>query len=151
MIDPNGNIVAQDIGAFPIAETVSFVPTDLGLSGNPVEGFYDANFAVDIQKASANDFVNGNLLGDAIVTGEFGSSSPVWAVSYTGNVATPGNLAAPFSAKVQVGTEPNQSEDGIFVTAQRINDVTPEPSTLFPLAGLMGGLGYLIRRRRQNA
>jgi hypothetical protein len=48
---------------------------------------------------------------------------------------------------------PNQSEDGIFVTAQRINDITPtdpipEPGTL-ALVGV--ALGVLAMRRYRKA
>lgn len=123
-----------------LAETVSTVPLDLGLSGNPLEGFYVANYATDVQKAGAGQFAG--LLGDTIVTSEFGANSPLWDLHYNGD------LLDTFTV-TQVGTLPGQSEDGIFVTAQRIKDVNntvPEPTALVA-AGLLA-LGWASRRRR---
>ena len=37
-----------------LPEMVSFVPLNLGSSGNPVEGFYAASYPNDIQKAAAS-------------------------------------------------------------------------------------------------
>jgi hypothetical protein len=121
------------------AETVSVVPTTLG-SGNPLEGFYVANFAVDIQKADAGQFLP--YLGDAIVTSEFGGSSPVWDLSYNGDAANTFTVT-------QIGTIPNQSEDGIFVTATRIKEVgTPEPATWAMLMLGVGMVGLSLRQRK---
>lgn len=125
------------------AETVSTVPLDLGLSGNPLEGFYVANYATDVQKAGASQFAG--LLGDTIVTSEFGSNSPLWDLHYNGD-------ALDTFTVTQVGTLPGQSEDGIFVTAQRINDVNPNPvpePTALVAAGLLA-LGWANRRRRSR-
>ncbi|MBV8380792.1 MAG: hypothetical protein JO369_08550 [Paucibacter sp.] len=110
------------------AETVSTVPLNLGQSGNPVEGFYVADYPYDIQHAGASDF--SGMLGNTIVTDEYGSDSGVWELVYNGDAANNFNV-------VQVGSLPYQSEDGIFVTAQRISDITgtsngntvPEPGT----------------------
>ena len=36
---------------------VCFVPLNLGSSGTPVEGFYSANYPVNVIKADASQFV----------------------------------------------------------------------------------------------
>ena len=138
LISPTGAVTL--IGTVPEAETVSFVPLNLGLSGNPLEGFYVANYAVDVQFADASQFAG--LQGDAVITSEVSSNSPLWDIHYDSG-------SGKFSVTKLSGTLPNQSEDGIFVTTQRIIDVSsPEPSTLF-LAG--GGflIAGLIRRKRR--
>jgi PEP-CTERM motif len=145
-ITPGGTVFTLDSALntpvdVPEAETVSYVPSNLGVSGNPVEGFYVANYPVDIQKAGANEFVG--LQGDAIVTSEFSGNSPVWALGYDSGTG--------FFSVTQVGTLPNQSEDGIFVTAERVRLVgTPEPSTwtlmLLGFVGL-GFAGYRASRK----
>ena len=139
LVSPGGVVTPIGI-SLGLAETVSFVPLNLGSSGNSLEGFYVANYPLDIQKADASQF---NLYkGDAIVTQEFGSNSPISAIHFDGTN---------FSVTL-IGNLPNQSEDGIFVTAQRINDVNPgvvpEPSTIALL--LTGGalVGFRLRRKR---
>ncbi|MEO6278822.1 hypothetical protein [Roseateles sp.] len=130
--------------AIPVAETVSTVPLDLGLSGNPLEGFYVANYASDVQKADASQFAG--LLGDTIVTSEFGSNSALWDLHYNGDLLN--NFTV-----TQVGTLPLQSEDGIFVTAQRIRDVgqpLPEPGMPALAAAALLALGGASRYRRKG-
>lgn len=124
-------------------ETVSTVPLDLGLSGNPLEGFYVANYATDVQKAGANQF--SGLLGDTIVTSEFGSNSPLWDLHYNGDALDSFTVS-------QVGTLPGQSEDGIFVTAQRIHDVNPTPEPAMPAltAAALLALGWARRRQTRR-
>lgn len=117
------------------AEELSFVPLNLGASGNPVEGFYGANYTPNVIKANASEF-NG-LQGDIIVTGE--TTHLVNRVHW--------NSATQAFEVSQIGQFPNQPEDGLFVTEAIIN--SPEPSSLV-LAGIAAGFGngYFRRRRR---
>ncbi|HEV2362725.1 MAG TPA: PEPxxWA-CTERM sorting domain-containing protein [Caulobacteraceae bacterium] len=147
-ISPGGTVTLLNLvnasGApttIPLAETLSVVPTNLG-SGNPLEGFYVANYPIDIQKAAASDFLA--YKGDAIVTSEFGSNSPLWLLTYNGNTANTFTVS-------QIGTLPGQSEDGIFVTAQRIHGGVPEPATWALMLVGFGGLGTMLRRRSRDA
>ena len=138
LISPTGGVTV--VGTVPSAETVSFVPLNLGSSGNALEGFYVANYAVDIQFADASQFAG--LLGDAVITSEQGSASALHSIHYDSNTNT-------FSITLLSGVLPAQSEDGIFVTAQRIIDVsTPEPSTMLLAGGALVMVGLLRRKRR---
>jgi hypothetical protein len=137
LVSPTGQIINTGL-SIPAAESVNFVPLNLGQSGNPVEGFYDANFPVDIQKADASGFAG--LQGDAIITSEFGGNSPVWDLHYD-------PVLDQFSL-TQIATLPNQSEDGIFVTADRISALVPEPSSMALLTLGSAGMGLWLRRRR---
>ena len=106
LIDPSGNItVVLSLGSFPHAETIGFVPLNLN-PADPLQGFYVANFPVDIQFAAANNFVN--CLGDAIVTDETGGST-AWDVHYDNNGTF---TQTPLSF---TGNPITQFEDGIFV------------------------------------
>lgn len=130
----------------PLAETVSVVPLNFGASGNPLEGFYVANYPSDIQKAGNTSQFAG-LLGDAIVTSEFGIASPIWDLSYNGDTLGTFNVT-------QIGTLPGQSEDGIFVTAQRIKDVgggtVPEPASLALIGIGLAGIGATWKRKHKQ-
>jgi len=124
-------------------ETLSVVPLDFGQSGNPLEGFYVADYPFDVQKAGVvSQFTP--YLGHAILTSEFGSNSTIWDLSYNGDVANTFNLTS-------IGALPFQSEDGIFVTAQRIVDTNPgvpEPSIWAMMILGFGAVGSLLRKRR---
>lgn len=142
-IAPDGTTTI--VTAIGSAEMVSFVPLNLGISGNPLEGFYAANYDSNVIKSAYTDFLP--YLGDMIVTGE--TTHQVWDVSWDG---------AKFVSEL-IGNFPNQPEDGIFVTAaildpgcERTNTCgggkAPEPATLallgMSLACLVG-----VRRRTQ--
>ena len=125
-----------------VGETLSVVPLDFGLSGDPLEGFYVANYPSDIQKAGVvSEFAP--YLGHAILTSEFGSNSTLWDLAYNGDLLDTFNLTA-------IGALPLQSEDGIFVTAQRITDThgVPEPATWAMMILGFGAAGSALRRRR---
>jgi hypothetical protein len=126
-----------------VGETLSVVPLNFGQSGDPLEGFYVANYATDVQKAgNVGDFTP--YLGDAILTSEFGSNSAIWDLKYNGDGANNFTLT-------QIGMLSGQSEDGIFVTAQRIIDTNggiPEPTVWAMMIMGFGAIGSALRRRK---
>ncbi len=139
-ISPLGALTT--ITSIQSAEMVSFVPLNLGISGNPLEGFYAANYAANVIKAPASDFLP--YLGDMIVTGE--TTHLVWDVKWNGTQFV----------STQIGAFPNQPEDGIFVTAAILNpgcELTnscggrvPEPGTLLLVGAALAGLAGLRRK-----
>ena len=136
-IAPGGGAPVTAVTGLPGAEMVSFVPLNLGSSGNPVEGFYSASYPFNIQKAGASQFTS--FLGDAIITSETGGV--VYDVHYNGSSFVTTNL----------GAFPNQPEDGIFVTADIINAPIPEPETYALMLAGLGALGVYARRRKPAA
>ncbi len=140
--------VVGNAGAFPGAETISAIP--LSLDGtDPLQGFYVSNYASNIQFAAASQFVTQGLLGDVIVTDEFGGST-AWDVHYNSG---PGTFTiTPFTF---TGNQISQFEDGIFVTPQRISESgpgAPEPSSLLLLGtGILGFGAYLKRKRKLSS
>jgi hypothetical protein len=136
--------VVGTAGQFPGSETVSVIPTGLDAS-NPLQGFYVANYSTDIQVATAAQFITEGLQGSVIVTDETGGST-AWDVTYSGGAF----VSTPFTF---TGHSISQFEDGIFVSPQRIADVTPpsgpapEPSSLVMLGtGLLGLCGAVKRK-----
>ncbi|MDQ6638594.1 MAG: PEP-CTERM sorting domain-containing protein [Pseudomonadota bacterium] len=137
-ITPGGTISTAVTGLAG-AEMVSFVPLNLGTSGSPVEGFYAAAYPNDIQKAGASQFTA--YRGDAVITSETGHQ--VWQVHF--------NAGTGLFEVTQIGTFPAQPEDGIFVTADIIQNPVPEPETYALMLAGLGALGWFSRRRKQAA
>ncbi len=131
-IAPNGSVNTVVSGLYG-AEMVSFVPLNLGSSGNPVEGFYAASYPTDIQKAAASEFVA--YKGEAIITGETGHQ--VWRLAWD-------NGSSSYVSSV-LGAFPGQPEDGVFVTADVIRPPVPEPGAW---ALLLAGLPWLAWGQR---
>jgi hypothetical protein len=120
----------------PSGEELSFVPLNLGASGNPVEGFYGADYTPNVIKAGVTEFTG--MQGDVIVTGE--TTHQVTRVHWN-NVTNAFELT-------NIGAFPNQPEDGLFVTAAVIN--APEPSSIALAVVGLSAAGYgLVRRRLQ--
>jgi len=138
-VSPTG-VVTTVVSGLSVPEMVSFVPLNLGASGNPVEGFYAASFAVDIQKAAAGDFAA--FKGDAIITGEGGHQ--VWDIRWD---AGSGGFVT-----TNVAFFPNQAEDGIFVTADIIQPPppAPEPETWALMLAGLGLLAAVSRKARRR-
>ncbi|HTA69002.1 MAG TPA: hypothetical protein VK776_12020 [Bryobacteraceae bacterium] len=139
LVSPTGVVtVVGSTGAFSGAETVSFVPLNLDAT-DPLQGFYVANYATNVQFAAASNFTS--LLGDAVVTDETGGST-MWDVHYNGSTFT----ITPFTF---TGNRISQFEDGIFVTRQREVIGSPEPSSLLLVGSILlfFGLRYILRRR----
>jgi len=141
--------VKTDLGLqFATPEMLSFVPLNLGISGNPLEGFYAANYNVNVIKAGASQFTP--YLGDAILTEE--GTHNVYQIEWNGTQFV----------KNLIGAFPNQPEDGIFVTAAILNpgcEITntcggtptsvPEPGSAALFGAALAGLAWTGRRRRQ--
>jgi hypothetical protein len=142
LITPGGVVtVVGSVGLFSGAETVSAIPDTVD-AGNTLEGFYVANFPVNIQFANLAQFQTDGILGDVIVTDEFGGST-AWDVHY--NVGPGTFTVTPFTF---TGNPISQFEDGIFVTPQRVSLAgTPEPSGVLLLMTVLVGVGVLAKRR----
>jgi hypothetical protein len=136
-IDQTGNvtIITNVSGG---AEELTFVPLNLGASGNPVEGFYGSDYTPDVIKVGASKF--SGLQGDIIVTSEF--SHQVSDLHFSGGIVTVTN----------VGHFPNQPEDGIFVTTAIITGggsvPTPSSVVLCAAGALVAFAGDVWRRRK---
>ena len=111
-IAPDGTKTGLGL-TFLTPENIIFVPTNIGVSGNPLEGFYAANYSIDIQKADASQFTP--YIGDAIVTQE--GTHEIFDVKWDGSAFT----------STLIGSYPDQPEDGIFVTAAILNPGCTRP------------------------
>jgi len=92
-ITPTG-VKTTIVGGLSVPAMVSFVPLNLGSSGNPVEVFYAASYPTDIQKAPASDFAS--FIGDAIITGEGGHQA--YDIRWNGSTFEPTFRARPRTA-----------------------------------------------------
>ena len=119
-------------------EELTFVPLNLGMSGNPVEGFYGSRYTQDVIKGDASQFTP--YIGDIVVTNE--NNGSIYDVKWDGTSAV-------FST---IGNFNGQPEDGIFVTQAIIqgnNPPVPEAGSFALMAaGLLPLLGAGLRRRR---
>jgi hypothetical protein len=117
-VSPSG-VVSILNGPSPIAqvESLSFVPLDLGASGSPVEGFYGANWTINVLRADRSQFTL--FRGDAIVTSELGDRR-ISRVHWNGTS---------FDTTI-IGSFPNQAEDVVFVTPSMINPGCPTGESL---------------------
>ncbi|MBX3617848.1 MAG: PEP-CTERM sorting domain-containing protein [Nitrosomonas sp.] len=126
----------RDLGLhFGTPEMLSFVPLNLGDSGNPLEGFYAANYPDNVIKADASEFLA--YKGDAVITDE--GNHHMYHIYWD-------NAIGAFNTS-DIGMFPNQPEDGIFLTAAILTPV-PEPETYAMLLSGLGILGFMVRRRR---
>jgi PEP-CTERM motif len=136
LVTPGGAVTAVPL-SLPGAETVSFVPLNLDAT-DPLQGFYVANYPSNIQFAGASNFTG--LLGDAIVTDEFGGST-MWDIHFDGTNFTKAQFTF-------TGNPISQFEDGIFVTRQReVLTGTPEPSSLILLGIALFGIAAVAQWR----
>ena len=131
-----GGVRSTVVSGLRVPEMVSFVPLNLGSSGNPVEGFYAASYPNNIQRSAASDFMP--YIGHAIVTGEGGGQ--VYDISWNGSAFVTSDI----------GPFPGQAEDGIFVTADIIQNPVPEPETYVLMMAGLGVLGFVARRKRRQ-
>lgn len=111
-ISPSGKVSVLNANQpIPGAESLSFVPMDLGASGSPVEGLYEAEYTQNVVKADASQFLP--FKGDALVTGEF--DRQISRVHWNGTG---------FTITV-IGTLFLQAEDGVFVTPTLVHPGSP--------------------------
>jgi hypothetical protein len=142
-ITPAGVVTVLNPSA-PIteAEVVVFVPTNFGLSGNPLEGLYESNFATApttaVFKADASQF--STLRGDLIVTTE-GSPPALFDIHWDGTKFVQTTLAQ----------FPPQPEDGILVTPAIIAGGCTSSLGMLPRPGAVPGrdrcVGLLLLSR----
>ncbi|NOT35432.1 MAG: hypothetical protein HOP12_14905 [Candidatus Eisenbacteria bacterium] len=115
-IDANGTV--QGLGlTIPWAEELTFVPLNVGTSGNSLEGFYGSNYTPNVIKAAASEFVG--YEGDAIVTSEVGLlQGRVTRVHWNSTSASFDTIGVGNFPDYMVGQVPvtAQPEDGLFVT-----------------------------------
>jgi hypothetical protein len=116
-VDASGTVTLLPL-TIPSAEQLTFVPLNVGVLGNPVEGFYGCNYWPNVIKAAAVDFVGNE--GDAIVTSEVGpGQGRVTRVHWDAGTASFDTIGVGnFPDYVELGLPKTaQPEDGLFVSA----------------------------------
>jgi hypothetical protein len=101
--------VLNKANPIPRPENLTFVPFDLGTSGDSVEGFYGANYPQNVLKATPDQFRS--FRGDAIVRSELTPDHRISRVHWNGST---------FEITI-VGTVTGEPEDALFVDAARLN------------------------------
>jgi hypothetical protein len=97
------------------AEIVSYVPLNLGASGSPLEGYYEANYGTGmVSFAPASQFTT--FIGHLIVTQESASVPQIFDFKWNDS-----SKSFDLPPKV-IGTFPTQPEDGIFVTPDMVRN-----------------------------
>ena len=134
-IKPNSPVMQTVLTGVSSAEELDFVPLNLGLGNNPLEGLYAANYSYNVLQAGASQFAG--LQGDIIVTGE--TNGQIYDINSINGLTNVGNFP-----------NPNQPEDGLFVTVDMINnDNVPEPATI-SILGIGGALALRRPKRKQT-
>ncbi len=137
-IGPSGAVTLLPVYIPGGPEELSFVPRDLGASGDPVEGFYGSNYTENVIKAATAEFQG--FQGDVVVTSEL--SGAFTRVHWNGQGFE----------TTQIGQFPAQPEDGIFVTSAILNpghcSQGPPCASLVDFESLPTGV--LLRNQLEN-
>lgn len=94
-------------------EALAFVPLELGVSGNPLEGFYGPQYPETVLKAAPSEFAG--IHGQLIATSEY-DETPITLIHWDGSQF----VASDF------GQFPPHPEDALFVTEPAVVNRPPD-------------------------